>query len=98
MIPLVQGLLALALPLFAIWRHGKGNGIRHPQLFVAGSFACCAWGIIAELTTIKARLLAGDVGGIEDTIDAVIIMAVVLTAVTVIADVIALSLTGGKDA
>ena len=42
MIPLVQGLLALALPLFAIWKPGRGNGIRHPQLFVAGSFACCA--------------------------------------------------------
>ena len=42
MIPLVQGLLALALPLFAIWKHGRGDGIRHPQLFVAGSFACCA--------------------------------------------------------
>lgn len=92
MIPLV-----LALPLFAIWRHGKGNGIKHSQLFVAGSFACCAWGIISQLTTIKARLLAGDVGGIEDTIDAVIIMAVVLTAVTLIADVIALSLTGERD-
>ena len=70
MIPLVQGLLALALPLFAIWKHGRGNGIRHPQLFVAG---------------------------IEDTIDAAIIIAVVLTAVTVIADVIALSLTGERD-
>jgi len=37
------------------------------------------------------------VGGIEDTIDAAIIIAVVLTAVTVIADVIALSLTGERD-
>lgn len=97
MIPLIQALLALALPLFVIWKHDRGGGVRHPQLFAAGSFACCAWGIIAELTTIKARLLAGDVGGIEDTIDSVIIMAVVLTVVTVIANVIALSLTGEKD-
>ena len=33
----------------------------------------------------------------RDTIDAAIIIAVVLTAVTVIADVIALSLTGERD-
>ena len=43
-------------------------------------------------------LLVGDVGGIEDTIDAAIILAIVLTAVTVVANVIALSLTGEKDA
>lgn len=72
----------------------KGERDQAPAAVRGRELCLLRLGIIAQLTTIKARLAAGDVGGIEDTIDAAIIIAVVLTAVTVIADVIALSLTG----
>ena len=64
---------------------------------IIGSFACCAWGIISKLTTIKARLLAGDIGGIEDTIDSVIIISIVIVVITVIVNLIALGISFEKN-
>ena len=98
MIPLIQALLAFALPLFVIWKGAKAKTVRRPQVFAAGSFACCAWGLIAELTTLKARLAAGDIGGIEDTIDGVIVLSVLFAGATVLLNLAALSMAGEKEA
>lgn len=97
MIPVIQLLFAIALPSYVILKSNKSKIVKHPQLFNVGSFACCAWGIISELTTIKARLFAGDIGGIEDTIDAVIIISVIMTVITLIANLIALSIVYEKE-
>ena len=97
MIPLIQIILAITLPSFVIWKSNKPNALKQPQLFIIGSFACCAWGIISELTTIKARLLARDIGGIEDTIDSVIIISIVIVVITVIVNLIALGISFEKN-
>ena len=77
MIPIIQAILAITLPAFVIWKRGRSKPVKYPYIYSVGSFAFCAWGIISELTTIKSRLLAGDIGGIEDTIDAVITVSVI---------------------
>lgn len=93
MIPIVSILLALGLPAFALWRANKGTTWKHPYLFSVGSFAFCAWSIIAEILTIKQRLLAGDIGGIQDTIDAVVMICVILLVFTLVLNVLLLGLT-----
>ena len=97
MIPFVQIILAIALPSFAIWTSSRSNPVKHPYIYSIGSFVCCAWGIIAELTTIKQRLFSGDIGGIEDTIDAVILISVVMTVVVVITNLFSLGLYFEKE-
>ena len=78
MVPVVSILLALGLPLLALWRR-----VRRPGLFSAASFAFCGWGMIEELRTIRRRFFAGDLAGIEDTIGAVILLCVLLLAGTI---------------
>lgn len=86
-------LLAFGLPAFALWKTMKQKQLKHPYLFSVGSFAFCAWGIIAEILTMKQRLFAGDIGGIQDTIDAVIMICAVLVVITIILNVLLLGLT-----
>ena len=54
------------------------------------SFGLCGISIVFQLFEINRRVLIGDFSAIEDTIQAVIIASVVLIAVTVILNVIAL--------
>ena len=54
------------------------------------SFSLCVISIIFQLFEINRRVILGDFSAIEDTIQAVIIASVVLIAVTVILNVIAL--------
>ena len=93
MIPVISILLAFALPVFVLWQTNRGKMPKHPYLFSAGSFACCAWGMIAEILGIKQRLLAGDIGGIQDTIDAVVMICVILLVVTLVLNLLLLGLT-----
>lgn len=89
MVPIVSILLALGLPVFALWKNGKGS-LRRPYLCSIGSFSFCVIAAIMELFTIKRRLLAGDIGGIEDTIGAVLILCIGLLIVTVILNLLLL--------
>jgi len=97
MIPIIQFILAIGLPAFAIWKSSRTRGVRYPYLYSLGSFACCAWGIISELTTIRSRLLAEDIGGISDTIDAVIIISIIMTVAAIIINAISLGITSSNE-
>ena len=72
MIPVVSILLCLGLPVFGLWRLGRGK-MRRPWLIPAGSMLFCGAAMLKELYTVRRRLFAGDVGGIEDTIPKMII-------------------------
>lgn len=82
MIPVISILFAIGLPLFALRKQVKEQPLRRPWLFSAGSFLFCTVGILAEIFTIKQRLFAGDIGGIEDTIQAVLTICIVLFVIT----------------
>ena len=97
MIPVVSIFLALALPAYAIHRQGKGNCPKRPFLFSIASFSCCGWAIIAELFCVRRRLFAGDIGGIEDTIGAVLVVCIALLLATAIANLLLLGLAYEKD-
>ena len=92
MIPVVSGILMLILPAIVIWKSGRGKPLQKPYLFSVGSFACCAAAILQELYTIKRRLAAGDISGIEDTIQAVIVICIVLIVLAVLLNWLALAL------
>ena len=89
MIPVFCILLAWALPAFVLWRSGKGKPPRLPYLYPIGSFTACAAGMILELYTIRDRANAGDFGGIQDTIDGVLLLCILLLGGTVILNLIA---------
>ncbi len=84
MIPVFSILLAFGLPILAMRECIKMHRLRRTYLFSIGSFVFCAVSIIMELYTIKRRLLSGDIGGIEDTIDAVLSMCVALLVITAV--------------
>ena len=54
------------------------------------SFALCTFSLISELFEISRRVNIGDYAAIEDTIRAVIIAAIVLVAVTIVLNIVAL--------
>jgi len=93
MIPIVSIFLALGLPAYALRRSGKSNPLRHPYLFSAGSFFFCGIAMIEELLAVRRRVLAGDVGGVEDTIDAVVLLCCVLLGLTLLVNLLLLGLT-----
>lgn len=88
MIPVVSILFSLGLPVFALYRQGKERPVCRPWLFSCASFVACACGVLAEIFTIKKRLFAGDIGGIEDTIAAVIVICIMLIIMTTIINLI----------
>lgn len=93
MIPLVSIFFSLALPVYAIWKANRAKPLRRPYLFSIGSFAFCTIAAIAELFTMKKRLLSGDIGGIEDTIDAVLEQCIGLLIFTLVLNLLALGLS-----
>ena len=52
--------------------------------------------MIAELLMVRRRLFAGDIGGIEDTIGAVIVVCVGLLVCTTILNLLLLGITCEK--
>lgn len=98
MVPILPILLAIALPAYAIHRQGTASPLRQPFLFSIGSFVCCAWAIIAQLFCVKRRLLSGDIGGIEDTIGAVLVICIALLISTTIANLLLLGIVSEKNA
>ena len=92
MVPIISIIIAFALPIYALINNAKNKHIRRPYILSVGSFASCITGIIAELLTIKQRLLNHDIGGIEDTIGAVIVICIFMLITTVILNLMALGL------
>ena len=93
---IILALAALILPAAVIFR-GKRGSARNPFLHSVGSFACCAAALCNMLFSIQRRVAHGDFGGIEDTIGALIAMAVALALVTVLLNLWALALSSVKD-
>ena len=96
MIPIVSIIFAIGIPAFAIWKNGK-TPLKRPYLFSIGSFTFCATAAIMELFTIKERVTAGDIGGIEDTIGAVIAICIGLLVFTAILNLLLLGISYEKD-
>ena len=98
MVPLSSFLIAFGLPLWAFVRcAGRRGARRHGYLISAVSFAACGVGLLQELYAVKRRLLAGDLSGLEDTIDAVILISVVLLVGTVLLNLIYLGASYEED-
>ena len=60
------------------------------------SFSLCAAALVLQLVEIKRRVLLADYAAIADTIRAVVIASVVLVAVTVILNLVAVAKAKGK--
>jgi len=90
MIPIFSIIFAFGLPIFGIWRLSKDKPIKAPYLFSIASFIFYGIGMISEIITIKERLLAGDIGGIEDTIGVVIAICIFMLIVTALANLLLL--------
>ncbi len=95
-IPVFSILLAWGLPILAMREFIKTQRLHRAYLFSIGSFVFCAAAIVMELYTIKRRLLSGDIGGIEDTIDAVLSMCVTILVITTLLNLM-LSLAFGNE-
>ena len=96
MLPVVSILLSFGLPVFVLYRHGQEKPVARPYLYSCASFVACACGILTEILTIKRRLFAGDIGGIEDTIGAVIVICIMLIVVTSVVNLILMGISYEK--
>ena len=96
MVPIISIILTIGLPAIALWKNKKAP-LQRPYLFSVGSFIFCIAAAIAELFTVKSKLLAGQMGDIEDTIGAVIVICIGLDVITVILNLLLLETTYSKD-
>ncbi len=97
MIPIVSIFIMIALPAFALYKNGRGAPVKRTYIYSCGSFAFCAWGIISQIITIKNRLYSGDIGGIEDTIAAVILISIIMVVIAVLLNLVLLGLSCEKE-
>ena len=97
MIPIISIIISIGLPILAICIGSKSGTLKFAYLYSVGSFVACAAGIIAELFTVKQRVFAGDIGGIEDTINAVLIVCIVQLVITVVLNLLLLSARYGEN-
>ena len=91
MIPIFTPLIAILLPVFVLWRCYRGNAPKKAYLYSIGSFTSALAAVCIEVRTIGIRAAAGDFGGIEDTMAAVLIICIGIAAVTVMLNLIALA-------
>ena len=91
MVPIITPLVAALLPVIVIYRSYRQRPVRRAYLYSAGSFTAALMAVCLELVTIRRRALAGDFGGIEDTIGAVLFICIGITAVTVLLNLLALA-------
>lgn len=82
--------------MFAL-RRNERRGFRFLYLFSLGIFAFYASGIIAEMFIIRQSLFSREIGGIEDTIDAVLLISVILLIITMILNLLLLGAAYGKE-
>ena len=70
------GLATVLLPAYAIAKQNK-KPVKRPYLYSAFSFVSALATLCVVLMSIKQRAINGDYGGIEDTIGALVVIAVV---------------------
>lgn len=97
MIPIGSILVALGLPVYGLWRNQTDHPLKQTFLVSISSFLFCCMAIMMEIHTIKRRLFAGDIGGIEDTIDAVLTLCGILIVFTLLLNGLLLGLTYAFD-
>lgn len=91
MIPIFTPLIAVLLPVFVIWQCYKERTVKSAYLYSVGSFSAALAAVCLEVRTIGIRAAAGDFGGIEDTMTAVLIICVGIAVVTVLLNLLALA-------
>ena len=96
MIPIITPLIAVLLPVFVLYRCYKDRPVKRAYLYSVGSFTAALAAVCLEVRTIGERAAAGDFGGIEDTMTAVLIICIGVAVVTVLLNVLALSASYGE--
>ena len=89
---LVLGVCAWVFAGLAIWAPKACSSHRNTLV----SFSLCAAALVLQLVEINRRVLLADYAAIADTIRAVVIASVVLVAVTMILNLVALARAKGK--
>ena len=97
MVPIFSIFFMIALPAYVLHRAKSDRPIKRAYLYSIGSFSFCAFAMLEELFTIKRRLGAGDIGGIEDTIGGVIVLCIGILAIALILNFITLGLCYEND-
>ena len=89
---LLLGICAWVFAGLAISTHKASKS--HRNTFISGSL--CAISLVLQFFEISRRVHLGDYAAIEDTIRAVLIAAIVLVAVTIILNFVAVAKTKNK--
>ena len=74
MIPVITPMIAVLLPVFVLYRCYKERPVKKACLYSVGSFTAALAAVCMEVRTIGIHAAAGDFGGIEDTMTAVLII------------------------
>lgn len=91
MVPIFTSLMAVLLPVIVIYRSYKNRPVKRAYLYSVGSFTAALIAVCLEVVTIRRRVFSGDFGGIEDTIDAVLVICIGIIVVTVLLNLLALT-------
>lgn len=92
MLPVILPLTAFALPVMVICRNAK-RPVRKPYRYSLASFAAALGALCQEVWVFRRRADAGDVSGLCDTVGAVLTLCVIIAAVTLLLNLIALGLS-----
>lgn len=96
MIPVITPIIAILLHCIVLYRCVKEKPIKRAYLYSIGSFTAALAAVCIEVHTIGQRAAAGDFGGIEDTMGAVLLICVGIAVVTVVLNVLALAAAYGE--
>lgn len=95
LLSLLLGLLSWLLPVVALYRYGKDKA--SPNWLTPVSFATCAAALIFQLAELRRRAALADWSGIGDTVGTALWAAVILAAVTVLLNTLALRAAREKE-
>lgn len=85
------GLFSVLLPGYAMAKQNK-RPVKRPYAYSSLSFASALATLCVVLMSIKARALNSDYGGIEDTIGALVVIAVIFSVFIVLENLLMLGL------
>ncbi len=89
MIPVIPALIAFILPVAVVARQMKDKPVRRPWLFCLGSFAAAFLAMWQELYTFTRRANAGDISGILDTAQSVLLISGAIAVITLALNLLA---------
>lgn len=97
MVPILTPLIAVLLPCILLYRCYKEKPVKRAYLYSVGSFSAALTAVCLEVHTIGQRAVAGDFGGIADTIDAVLMICIAVAVVTVLLNGLALAAANDRE-